>query len=71
MTTSAQSLLRVDSLVTGYGKKQILNGVSLEVEPGEIVALIGHNGAGKSTLLKAVSGCCACGAGRCFTTAGC
>ncbi len=56
MTTSAQSLLRVDSLVTGYGKKQILNGVSLEVEPGEIVALIGHNGAGKSTLLKAVFG---------------
>jgi ABC-type branched-subunit amino acid transport system ATPase component len=56
MTTPAQPLLRVDSLVAGYGKKQILNGVSLEVAPGEIVALIGHNGAGKSTLLKAVFG---------------
>jgi branched-chain amino acid transport system ATP-binding protein len=56
MTTPAQPLLRVDSLVAGYGKKQILNGVSLEVASGEIVALIGHNGAGKSTLLKAVFG---------------
>ena len=42
--------------MTGYGKKQVVNGVSLAVEPGEVVALIGHNGAGKSTLLKAVFG---------------
>ena len=48
--------LRVVDLVTGYGKKQVVNGVSLEVSRGEIVALIGHNGAGKSTLLKAVFG---------------
>ncbi len=41
---------------TGYGKKQVLFGLSLEVRPGETVAIIGPNGAGKSTALKAVCG---------------
>jgi branched-chain amino acid transport system ATP-binding protein len=49
-------LLAVKDLFAGYGKKQVLNGVSVSVFPGEIVALIGHNGAGKSTLLKTVFG---------------
>lgn len=56
MPEEGHRLLSVDSLVTGYRKKQVLNGVSLDVASGEIVALIGHNGAGKSTLLKAVFG---------------
>lgn len=57
MTNEANNgILRVEDLIAGYGKKQVLNGVSLEVVRGEIVALIGHNGAGKSTLLKAVFG---------------
>lgn len=50
------AFLDVANLVAGYGKKQIINAVSLDVRTGEIVALIGHNGAGKSTLLKAVFG---------------
>ncbi len=54
--SGTSSILSVQDLVTGYGKKQILNGVSVDVPKGEIVALIGHNGAGKSTLLKAIFG---------------
>jgi len=49
-------MLEVKELKTGYGKKQVLFGLSLEVREGEIVALIGPNGAGKSTVLKAVCG---------------
>ena len=57
MTTEATNvILRVGDLITGYGKKQVVNGVSLDLASGEIVALIGHNGAGKSTLLKAIFG---------------
>lgn len=56
MTETTSPVLRCDSVVAGYGKKEILRGVTLEVGPGEIVALIGHNGAGKSTLLRAVFG---------------
>jgi len=49
-------MLEIRNLETGYGKKQVLFSVSLEVRQGEIVALIGPNGAGKSTVLKAVCG---------------
>ncbi len=56
MASHSLRLLGIDTLVTGYGRNQVLNGVSLSVSVGEIVAIIGHNGAGKSTLLKAVSG---------------
>jgi len=49
-------MLEIRELETGYGKKQVLFGLSMEVGEGEIVALIGPNGAGKSTVLKAVCG---------------
>jgi len=49
-------MLEIINLETGYGKKQVLFGLSLEVARGQVVALIGPNGAGKSTLLKSVCG---------------
>src|SRR4029079_3741867 len=48
--------LAVESVDAGYGDFQALFGVSLEVDEGQTVAIIGANGAGKSTLLRAVMG---------------
>jgi branched-chain amino acid transport system ATP-binding protein len=49
-------LLEIDNIVLQYGRIQALHGISVAVEEGEIVALIGANGAGKSTTMRAVSG---------------
>lgn len=53
---AAGALLEIDDIRVGYGKAEALHGISLKVQPGEIVALIGANGAGKSTTLRAISG---------------
>lgn len=50
------SLLRIDNVEASYGAVRALRGVSVEVEQGSMVALLGANGAGKSTTLKTISG---------------
>jgi branched-chain amino acid transport system ATP-binding protein len=49
-------LLEIDNITLLYGRIQALHGISIEVNEGEIVALVGANGAGKSTTMRAVSG---------------
>jgi ABC-type branched-subunit amino acid transport system ATPase component len=55
MTTEAP-LLVAEHITAGYGKLDILHGVSLSISPGEIVSVIGPNGAGKSTAFKTIVG---------------
>jgi branched-chain amino acid transport system ATP-binding protein len=50
------SLLALDDVHAGYGAIEVLKGISLTVEPGEIVTLIGANGAGKTTTLMTICG---------------
>jgi branched-chain amino acid transport system ATP-binding protein len=50
------ALLELDDVVVAYGNIRALKGLSLQVEDGEIVALLGANGAGKSTTLRVISG---------------
>lgn len=50
------ALLKVTDLSVSYGHVEALRGVSVEVQPGQIVSIIGANGAGKTTLLRTISG---------------
>lgn len=54
--TGAPALLRIRGLRGGYGGKPVLQGVTLDVRPGEITAVIGRNGVGKSTLMRSIIG---------------
>ena len=49
-------MLELQSVVAGYGEKQVLYDVSLKINPSEIVGLVGPNGSGKSTVLKSIFG---------------
>lgn len=53
-------MLKIDKLHAFYGKSHVLHGVSFEVRPGEIVALLGRNGSGRSTTAKAIMGLVDC-----------
>ena len=49
-------MLTINNLYAGYGKVQVLHGISIDVPKGKVVTLIGSNGAGKTTTMRAVSG---------------
>lgn len=57
-------MLRLENVQAGYGNILAIKGVSLEIEKGEIVTLIGANGAGKSTTLMTISGIVRCRSGK-------
>ena len=48
--------LRLSGIAAGYGAKTVISDVSFALEPGQILAFLGHNGAGKTTTLRAISG---------------
>jgi NitT/TauT family transport system ATP-binding protein len=59
MTTTAPPVasgLRLEQVSTGYGERNVLRGLDLEVRPGEFLVLVGPSGCGKSTLLRSVAG---------------
>jgi branched-chain amino acid transport system ATP-binding protein len=66
MMGRAETLLKVEDIHTYYGNIHALRGVSLEVNKGEIVTLIGSNGAGKSTMLNTICGILKCREGAIY-----
>ncbi len=56
-------MMQIEGLAAGYGRIGVLRGVSLGIEAGTCVGILGHNGMGKTTLLKAVMGLLPCSAG--------
>ncbi len=63
-TPASALMLTIENLDAGYGKVQVLHGISIDVPKGKVVTLIGSNGAGKTTTMRAVSGMIAPTAGE-------
>ena len=53
---SSEKIIRTESLSKNFGNIKAISDVSIDVEPGEVLALVGDNGAGKSTLIKMLCG---------------
>ncbi len=66
MNKKREPLLRVEDISITFGRLKALNGVSLEVYPGEVMAIIGPNGAGKTTMLNVINGVYTPDEGRIF-----
>ena len=56
MATDAAPIVRIQALRKRYGDNEVLKGIDLDVQPGEVIAIIGKSGSGKSTLLRCVNG---------------
>ena len=56
MSSSATPAIRLKDVHTWYGESHILHGVNIDVQPGEVVTLLGRNGAGRTTTLRAIMG---------------
>ncbi|MGG2479137.1 ATP-binding cassette domain-containing protein, partial [Rhizobium sp. BR5] len=50
------SLIEITEVHKSYGDNEVLKGINLDVEPGEVIAIIGKSGSGKSTLLRCING---------------
>ena len=66
MATPPKQLLRLDNVDTYYGHSHVLQGISMDVDSGNVVALLGRNGAGKSTALKSIMGIVAAARGSIY-----
>src|SRR5215218_3275295 len=64
MTDTTQPVLRMEAIVKRFAGVTALDGVSLDLHPGEVHALVGENGAGKSTLVKIMTGAYHCDGGK-------